>query len=75
LAEEKAHVFSATKELSSVAKHHRYRLGQMVPAMQMVAAARFRYSAALVPWTDAELDQLHKVWLQVHRACVSSAWF
>jgi ribonuclease HI len=68
LAEEKAHVFSATKELSSVAKHHRYRLGQMVPAMQMVAAARFRYSAALVPWTDAELDQLHKVWLQVHRA-------
>ncbi len=41
LAEEKAHVFSATKELSSVAKHHSYRLGQMVPAMQMVAAARF----------------------------------
>ena len=42
----------------------------MVPAMQMVASARFRYSAALVPWTDAELDQIHKVWLQVHR----SAW-
>ena len=39
-----------------------------MPAKQMVAAARFRYSAALVPWTDAELDQLHKVWLQVHRA-------
>jgi hypothetical protein len=31
------------------------------------ASARFRYSAALVPWTDAELDKLHKVWLQVHR--------
>jgi hypothetical protein len=40
----------------------------MVPAMQMVASVRFRYSAALVPWTDAELDQLHKVWLQVHCA-------
>ncbi len=45
---EKAHVFSATKELNSVAKHHRYRLGQMVPAMQMIASARFRYSATLV---------------------------
>ncbi len=51
-----------------MAKHHCYRLGQMVLAMQMVAAVRFRYSAALVPWNDAELDQLHKVWLQVHRA-------
>ncbi len=46
-----------------IAKHHHFLLGQMVSAMQMVAAARFRYSAALVPWTDAEL---RKVWLQVH---------
>ena len=68
LAAEKAHIFSATKELAIVAKQHRYLLSQMVPAMQMVATGRFRYSAALVPWTDAELDRLHKVWLQVHRA-------
>jgi hypothetical protein len=26
------------------------------------------YPAALVQWTDAELDCVHKVWLQVHRA-------
>jgi hypothetical protein len=26
--------------------------------MEMVASARFRYSAALVPWSDAELDRL-----------------
>ena len=32
-------------------------LSQMVPAMDMVASARFFYSAAaLVPWSDAELD-------------------
>ena len=68
LAAEKAHVFSATKNLIGVAKQHRYLLAQMTPAMQMVASGRFRYSAALVPWTDAELDKLHKVWLQVHRA-------
>ncbi len=36
--------------------------------MRMVATSRFRYSAPLVPWTDAELDQLHRVWLQVQRA-------
>jgi hypothetical protein len=36
--------------------------------MEMVASARFRYSAALVPWSDAELDRLYTTWLQVHRA-------
>jgi hypothetical protein len=40
----------------------------MVPAMSMVATSCFRYSAPLVPWTDEELDRLHRVWLQVHRA-------
>ncbi len=49
-------------------QHHQYLLGQMVPAMRMVATSRFRYSAPLVPWTDTKLDRLHRVWLQVHRA-------
>ena len=40
----------------------------MVPTMRMVAASRFRYSAPLVPWTDAELQQLYRTWLQVDRA-------
>ncbi len=65
LAAEKTHIFS---ELAGIAKQHSYRLGQMVPAMQMVASARFRYSAAFVPWTDAELDSVHRDWLQVRRA-------
>ena len=43
----------------------------MVPSMRMVAASRFRYSASLVrvvPWTDAQLEELFKVWMQVERA-------
>jgi hypothetical protein len=62
LAAEKAYIFASTKELAVVAKQHRYLLSQMVPAMQTVASGRFRYSAALVQWTDAELDRLHKAW-------------
>jgi hypothetical protein len=46
----------------------------MVLAMLMVASARFRYSADLVPWTDAELDcSVHKVWLQVHSSVAGYA--
>ena len=70
LAAEKEHVLAATRELVSIAREHSrtYLLSQMVPAMHMVATARFRYSAPLVPWTDAELEDVHKVWLQVDRA-------
>ena len=57
-----------TQDITSKIRHHKYLLCQMVPAMRMVAASRFRYSAPLVPWTDAELDVLHSKWLQVQRA-------
>jgi ribonuclease HI len=68
LAAEKEHIFATTRDIVGKVRRHQYLLGQMVPAMRMVATSRFRYSAPLVPWTDAELDRLHRVWLQVHRA-------
>ncbi len=64
LAAEKAHILTATRDITSKVRHHKYLLGQMVPAMRMVAGSRFRYSAPLVPWTDG----LHRVWLQDQRA-------
>ena len=59
LNEEKNNIFATTKDIIGKAKHHKYLLSQMVLAMHMVATSRFRHSAPLVPWTDAELDQLH----------------
>jgi hypothetical protein len=41
---------------------------QLVPATRMMAGGKLAYSAGLVPWSDSELDDLHKVWLQVERA-------
>jgi hypothetical protein len=68
LSAEKQHVIAATKELVGITKRHQYLVGQMVPAMQMVCSSRFRYSAPLVPWTDAELEDMQRVWLRVHKA-------
>ena len=68
LAAEKLHIQSAAQDVVGKSRRHKYLLCQMVPAMRMVATARFRYSAPLVPWTDAELDKLHAVWLQIQRA-------
>ena len=68
MAAAKEHLFCKTREVASIARHHRYLLGQMVPAMNMVATARFRYSTPLIAWTDAELRRLHLNWLQVYKA-------
>ena len=68
LSAEKGHILATTNDMVVKVRRHNYLLSQMVPAMHMVATSRFRYSAPLVPWTDAELDKLHAKWLQVHRA-------
>jgi ribonuclease HI len=65
---EMAHVITATRELLEVARNHRYNLDQIVPAMRMVSASRFRYSAPLVAWSDAALDRLHKLWIALEKA-------
>jgi hypothetical protein len=68
LSAEKQHVIAATKELVGITKRHQYLVGQMVPAMQMVCSSGFRYSAPLVPWTGAELEDMQRVCLLVHKA-------
>ena len=65
---ETEHVISSVRELRGLVSHHRYNLDQMVEAMQMVASSRFRYSAPLVPWTDAQLDRLHSEWIGLAKA-------
>jgi hypothetical protein len=64
---EKAHPCKDSSQKRKV-RNHKYLPSQMVPAMSMVDTFRFRYFAPLVPWIDAELDRLHRVWLQVQRA-------
>jgi hypothetical protein len=49
-------------------KRHQYLVGHLVPAMRMVCSSRFRYPSPLVPWTDAELEDMQRAWLRVHRA-------
>lgn len=67
-AEEVQHVLRSTRELKRQLASHQMPLSLMVPSMRMVAAARFQYSAALVPWTDAQLEEVFKVWMQVEKA-------
>jgi hypothetical protein len=48
-----------TKDITWKVRQHKCLLHQMVPAMRMISASRFRYLAPLVTWTDAELNRLY----------------
>ncbi|NBO64558.1 MAG: hypothetical protein EBU88_06900 [Acidobacteria bacterium] len=60
---ERKYVLDSVTTLQSLVKGHKYNLDQMVGATLMVASSRFRYSAPLVPWPDAELNRLHLKWI------------
>ena len=65
--EEIAHIFAVTSELIPIVTKHGYSTAQMSAVMHSVATARFRYSAALVPWTDQKLNKLHTVWIRLQK--------
>jgi len=65
---EREHVMGSVRELRDQVKLHRYNLDQMVQPIQSVASSRFRYSAPLVPWSDAQLDHLHAKWAGLSKA-------
>ena len=66
--EEKAHILNSCTALCTIAHKHTYLPDQMVRAMEMIASSQFRYSAALVPWTEPELHKLYMVWIRLHKA-------
>ena len=56
-----------THDLISVATKHVYTTEQMTAVISSVASARFRYSAALVPWTGTQLNKLDQLWIRLHK--------
>jgi hypothetical protein len=57
------HIFANTAALVVKCKHHPYLYHQAVKAVTMVQEARFRYSAPLTRWSDAQLTHLHTLWV------------
>ena len=68
--EEKQYIRSTIKNLKEKCKTHQYLTRQIVPVVCMLQESWFRYSAAICPWTEAELKDLYIDWI----ACVKEAW-
>ncbi len=65
---ERQHILDSVKQLRDQVQSHKYNLDQIVEPIQLVASSRFRYSAPLVPWSDAQLDLLHRKWVGLSKA-------
>ena len=63
----KERVRNKTQEAIDLMKHHPLTPKMAIELFTSIGIGAFRYSAALVPWTWAELQDLGKMWIQGYK--------
>jgi hypothetical protein len=67
----KHRVLAKTKEVLGLLTHHPLETKTAKELFQSMAVSVFRFSAAQVRWSQAELDQLQSLWLQAYKRAES----
>jgi hypothetical protein len=63
----KEKIFKRTEEARDLLRHHPLTSEQAIDLFTSIGVGAFRYSAALVPWTEKELERLEAVWVQAYK--------
>jgi hypothetical protein len=63
----KEKIFKKTEEARDLLRHHPLTPEQAIDLFTSIGVGAFRYSAALVPWTEKELERLEAVWVQAYK--------
>jgi hypothetical protein len=65
----KERIFKRTEEAKArdLLRHHLLTPEQASELFRSIGVGAFRYSAALVPWTEKELERLEAVWVQAYK--------
>jgi len=63
----KTRIFKKTEEARDLLKRHPLTPEQAIDLFTSIGVGAFRYSAALVPWTEKELERLEAVWIQAYK--------
>ncbi len=66
-ADTKKRVLAKTKEVLGLLTHHPLETKTAKELFQSMTVSVFRFSAAQVRWSQAELDKLQSVWVQVYK--------
>jgi hypothetical protein len=62
----KERIFRKTEEARDLLRHQPLTPEQAIELFASVGVGAFRYSAALVTWTERELERLAAMWLQAY---------
>ena len=68
----KTRIFKKTEEARDLLRHHPLTPEQAINLFTSIGVGAFRYSAALVPWTEKELERLETVW-SWRRSCAATS--
>jgi hypothetical protein len=60
----KTRIFKKTEDARDLLRHHPLTPEQAIDLFTSIGVGAFRYSAALVPWTEKELERLEAVWIR-----------
>ena len=63
----KERILKRTEEARDLLGHHPLTPEQAIDLFTIIGVGAFRYSAALVPWTEKELERLEAVWVQAYK--------
>jgi hypothetical protein len=63
----KTRIFKKTEDARDLLRHHPLTPEQAIDLFTSIGVGAFRYSAALVPWTEKELERLEAVWIQAYK--------
>ena len=67
MIEMKDRVRSKTQEAIYLMKHHPLTPKMVIELFSSIGVGAFRYSAAIVPWTRAELKELGQMWIRGYK--------
>ena len=74
MSDTKEMIFRRTEEARDLLRHHPLTPEQVIDLFTSIGVGAFRYSAALVPWTEKELELLEAVCVQAYKCAWGLPW-
>jgi hypothetical protein len=74
MSDTKGRIFQKTEEARDLVRHHPLTPKQAIDLFTSFGICAFRYSAALVPWTERKLERLEAMWVQAYKWAWGLPW-
>ena len=74
MSDTKERIFRRTEQARDLIRHHPLTPEQAIDLFTSIGVGDFRYSAALVPWTEKELERLETLWVQAYKWAWGLTW-